>query len=220
MPADGLWHHVAVTVDRLNPTGGHFYLDGQPAGPAFDPTKHRGSLNTSAPFRVGARSALSSSGPVSAVLQGCLDEVEAFRRALSPEEVVSIYEAGANGKCKRSCSLPRIASFCGAGAVTVNAQICNNRSTPQAFDYSFHGLPVQSGCSIPGPLSFTPASGTMTIPPGKCQSAQTSIGRPAAMTGNGITACYQFLVQTPTRQETFRCGAPVDMGTNCGGTPQ
>jgi hypothetical protein len=31
---------------------------------------------------------------------GLLDEVEIFRRALSPEEVQAIFEAGGVGKCK------------------------------------------------------------------------------------------------------------------------
>jgi hypothetical protein len=100
VPADGLWHHVAVTVARGNATGGVFYLDGQPAGPPFNPTAHQGSLTTAAPFRIGARSALASSGAVSAVLHGCLDEVEAFKRVLNADEVLSIYRAGAYGKCK------------------------------------------------------------------------------------------------------------------------
>ncbi|MBW8877040.1 MAG: hypothetical protein JF614_18905 [Acidobacteria bacterium] len=220
VPDDGLWHHVAVTVDRGNPAGGLFYLDGRTAGTAFNPTAHHGSLNSPAPFRVGARSALVSSGAVSGVLQGCLDEVQAFRRVLSPDEVLAIYRAAENGQCKQSCGLPEVASFChGANVVKVNAEICNDRSAPQTFDYSFHGLPVQSGCFLPGPASFTPASGTMTVSPGKCNTVQTSIGRPAAMIDNGITACYQMLIQVHATQETFRCGATVDVRKNCDAHP-
>jgi Concanavalin A-like lectin/glucanases superfamily len=219
VPADGLWHHVAVTVDRGNPAGGRFYLDGQPAGPPFNPTAHAGSLNAAAPFRIGARSALTSSGPVSAVLRGCLDEVEAFRRVLSPDEVLAIYRAGANGKCKRGCDLPSLARFCGtASTVTVFARICNYQSTPQVFTYSVLGLPVQSGCSIPGPANFTPASGAITVPPVKCTTVPISIAKPTAMTGAGMTACYSLLVQTSTG-ETFSAGGTLDAMDSCDRLP-
>jgi hypothetical protein len=99
-PNDGQWHLLAVTIARSSPTGVRFYLDGQPFGPTFNPTAHQGSLAAAAPFRIGARSALSSSGPVSAVLHGCLDEVEVFTRVLNADEVLSIYRAGSYGKCK------------------------------------------------------------------------------------------------------------------------
>jgi hypothetical protein len=155
------------------------------------------------------------------VLQGCLDEVQAFRRALSPDEVLGIYRARAYGQCKQSCSLPRLASFCdGASSVTVDARICNDRSLSQTFDYSFHGLPAQDGCSVPGPESFTPASGTVTIPPGECRTVQPAIGQPAALTTPGTTACYQMLVQAPATQETFTCGAVTDLRTRCDGFPE
>ena len=215
VPDDGRWHHVAVTVDRGKHEGGHFYLDGQTAGTAFDPTNHRGSLNSPAPFRIGARSTLINQGSV-AVLQGCLDEVQAFRRALSPDEVLAIYRSAENGQCKQSCSLPEVSTFCqGAKVVKVGSQICNDQPAPQTFHYSFLGLPVQSGCFLPGPASFAPASGTVTVPPGKCTTVQTSIGRPAAMVDDGITACYQVLIQGNSTQETLRCGAKVDVQKNC-----
>ncbi len=211
VPEDGLWHHVAATVDRGNPAGGRFYLDGLPAGPAFDPTKHPGSLNTAAPFRVGARSALSSSGDVSAVLLGCLDEVEAFRRVLSPSEVLSIYRAGARGKCKQDCR-PGSVVFCGAQRTTSPMQICNYRPVPQSFDYAFEGLPVQTGCAIPGPINFTPVSGTTTVPAGSCNPVSTLFDRPAALPdtlGSGINGCYQILVRARATQETLRCTGQV-----------
>jgi hypothetical protein len=216
VPVDGRWHLVAVTVDRGNPAGGRFYLDGQPVGPPFNPTGHPGSLNTAAPFRIGARSALVSSGQVSAVLNGCLDEVEAFSRVLSPDEVLAIYRADANGKCKRGSNLPPLSLFCGTAAtVTVSAPICNYQVTPQTFTYALSGLPVQSGCAIPGPTSFTPASGTITVPAGKCVNVPISIVKPAAMTGAGMTSCYRLLVQNSVTGETFTAGGVLDTKNNC-----
>ena len=100
------------------------------------------------------------------------------------------------------------------------AEICNYQSMPQSFHYSFQGRPVQSGCSIPGPVSFSPASGTVTVPPGKCNALETLIGRPAALPlilGSGITGCYQMVVQAPAT-ETLRCEAVVV--SECGGIPE
>jgi hypothetical protein len=95
VPEDFTWHHVAVTVSRQSTTGGQFYLDGAPAGPPFNPTVRPGSLTTSAPLRVGARTTSTS-----AVFLGCIDEVEVFHRVLSLQEVALLHFAGPAGKCK------------------------------------------------------------------------------------------------------------------------
>jgi hypothetical protein len=219
VPIDGRWHHVAVTVDRGNPAGGRFYIDGQPVGAPFNPSGHPGSLNSPAPFRIGARSALGSTGLVSAVLHGCLDEVEAFRRVLNADEVLALYRAGANGKCKLSCGLPPLTAFCGAtAAASVGAQICNGRPAPLTFIYSFQPLPAQSGCAIAGPVAFTPSSGTLSVPAGHCATVPTAIGRPAMLTADGTTACYQMQVAVPSTQESFTCGATVEALASCNST--
>jgi Concanavalin A-like lectin/glucanases superfamily len=60
VPTDGLWHHVAVTVNRGNSAGGRFYLDGVQGRSNFQPDKPSWLVTTAAPFRVGARSNLSA----------------------------------------------------------------------------------------------------------------------------------------------------------------
>ena len=35
--ADGQWHFIAVTIDRDNPTGGRWYVDGVEVGTPFNP---------------------------------------------------------------------------------------------------------------------------------------------------------------------------------------
>ena len=215
VPADGQWHHVAVTVIRGSSTGGRFYLDGVQAGPTFNPTNHPGSLSTAVPFRVGARSNLSA-GAASGGLNGCLDEVQAFSRVLSPNEVLAIFRAGHYGKCKESCMLPSVSSFCTTGnTITVGARVCNFRPQVQSFNYAFQGLPTQTGCSIAGPTGFSPASGTITISPGQCQTIQTNVTRPAGLTGSGPTACYRIMVQALATQQTFSCGGTLDTWSMC-----
>ncbi|MBI5866884.1 MAG: hypothetical protein HZB43_01110 [candidate division Zixibacteria bacterium] len=95
VPVTG-WHHVAVTVDRN--VEGRFYLDGDPIGVPMGVSGWMGSCDNSSPFRVGAV----SFSPGSYFLGG-IDEVEMFRRALTPAEIKAIYDAQNIGKCRCYC---------------------------------------------------------------------------------------------------------------------
>ncbi len=96
------WHHVAATVDRSSPTGGNLYVDGTAVLP-FDPTNRQGDLANSAPLLIGRHADDSTIGFI-----GLIDEVEIFRRALSPQEVWGIFDASWAGKCK-FCEPPYVA---------------------------------------------------------------------------------------------------------------
>jgi hypothetical protein len=65
-----------------------------------------GPTNT-APFIIGNLSARPSSG---LGFGGLIDEVEAYNRALSGEEIQAIYNAGSKGKCKPEGTPPQITS--------------------------------------------------------------------------------------------------------------
>ncbi len=91
VPADGLWHFVAVTVHRAT-GGGRFYCDGIPLD-TFTPLSS--SLNNANPLRIG-KGYLSGNQP----WFGCIDELELFNRALDSLEVRSIWAADSLGKCK------------------------------------------------------------------------------------------------------------------------
>ncbi|MCL5029514.1 MAG: T9SS type A sorting domain-containing protein, partial [Bacteroidetes bacterium] len=93
--ADGNWHHIAVTVSRTNKQGIVFYLDGV-ATPYGDPTPYQGSLTNSASLLIGAQQLPHPSFN----FKGILDEIELFKRVLTPAEVLAIYNAGSAGKCK------------------------------------------------------------------------------------------------------------------------
>ena len=92
--ADGKWHHIAITVSRADAKGILFYLDGVDTQ-LGDPTLHPGSLNNNGPLRIG-----SQSFSLAYQFKGILDEIELFNRVLTKEEIVSIYNADAYGKCK------------------------------------------------------------------------------------------------------------------------
>jgi len=94
--ADGLFHHVAITVERTPSLVGGiaFYVDGVNVDSA-DPSDRTGSIANAAPLRMGARS-----GFPSGFWDGVIDEVELFSRVLDPSEVADIANAGHAGKCK------------------------------------------------------------------------------------------------------------------------
>ncbi len=96
VPANDAWHLVTVTVHRAT-NGGVWYLDGRSVG-TFSPTVPSGSLNSAGtPLMIGVREAGLGGW---AFFKGGLDELEIFNRVLSPAEVLSLYLAGSNGKCK------------------------------------------------------------------------------------------------------------------------
>lgn len=89
---DGVWHHVAMTVARAG--NGTLYVDGAPAM-VFDATVRPGSVTNPGALRVGQ-----SFNDGSASFNGDVDEVELFNRALTAEEILALFSAGASGKCK------------------------------------------------------------------------------------------------------------------------
>ncbi|CAM3993895.1 LamG-like jellyroll fold domain-containing protein [Pseudoalteromonas byunsanensis] len=91
--SDGLWHHVAVSVDRDDPNGLRFYIDGQ-ASCIHDPTKRSGSLANDMPLRIGSRSSYQTG-----LFKGAIGEVAIHHRALDHDEVYSDYKKGNQRKC-------------------------------------------------------------------------------------------------------------------------
>jgi hypothetical protein len=92
--ADGQWHLIVVTVDRDDTAGLKFYVDGALVGTG-NPTIRPNSLSNSHPLRIGSRSST-----VSGLFNGSIDEVALFNRALTAQEIQSIFAAGSDGMCK------------------------------------------------------------------------------------------------------------------------
>jgi hypothetical protein len=82
---DGQFHDVALTVERLSPTGGKLYVDGEVVL-TFDPTKHAASLVNPAPLLIGGH----ADSTLNCGFQGQIGDVRLYSRALSPAEVATI----------------------------------------------------------------------------------------------------------------------------------
>jgi hypothetical protein len=91
--ADGAWHHAVISVDRDNPAGLVFYLDGVPHQ-SFNPTNISGNLTNGASLRIAGH----SFGGVR--FNGTLDELTFYASALSQDIIAYLYQAGPNGKCR------------------------------------------------------------------------------------------------------------------------
>jgi len=85
-PNLGQWYHVAVTRDGNDYS---LYLDGARVVTEQDPNP---IADPSAPLRIGGAEAF--------FLNGLVDEVEIFDRALSPAEIQAIHAGGAAGTCR------------------------------------------------------------------------------------------------------------------------
>ncbi|MCL5030085.1 MAG: SpaA isopeptide-forming pilin-related protein [Bacteroidetes bacterium] len=96
--ADGNWHHIAITVSRTNTQGIIFYLDGVQIQ-FGNPTGYQGSLTNSSSLKIGHQTLVGSFSGIG-TFKGILDEIELFKRVLTPQEVQAIYNAGSAGKCK------------------------------------------------------------------------------------------------------------------------
>lgn len=97
---DGMFHHVAATLNRTATNGGVLYVDGVPVL-VFNPTAFTNSLLSSLPLYIGAPTTTFSNSYYS----GLIDEPAIYSRALTAMEVLAIRQAGAAGKCKTPPSI-------------------------------------------------------------------------------------------------------------------
>lgn len=120
--SSGVWHHVAVTVDRGSTSGVRFYVNGVAVGSPQSSTSVTGSLANSAPLRFGRFDTnLSFPGPI--------DEVELFNVALSATRILDLFSSGSRGKCKASpCGDPSNSDADGIGDACDNCPFVSNAS--------------------------------------------------------------------------------------------
>jgi hypothetical protein len=96
---DGQWHFIAVTMARCGTNGnaGTFYVDGS-VFTFLD--AQTGDLDNSADLQIGRREPAFGTN----YYAGCIDELEIYKRALTPLEIEKIFYAGSVGQCKTNCN--------------------------------------------------------------------------------------------------------------------
>lgn len=97
------WHHVAVTKTN---SFVHFYIDGKSAGAAVQSS----TFSFETPLAIGSFGE-SYPGVETEPFWGMIDEPSLYDRALSEEEVGSIYRAGVAGKCSGPTNFIRPPNF-------------------------------------------------------------------------------------------------------------
>jgi len=195
---DGGWHHVAVTVKRQGAPGTRrlaLYQDGQKIA-EFNPSGKTGNIDSFWDMSIGNG------------FQGGIDEVEFFRRALTPQEVLSIYAVKNNGKCKESCHVSFNPFSFPSGTPSVNLLICNYSNNAESFDWTIAGTAAANGCTVDGSLvPFSPTMGTVIVPAGKCLSVP--IGANVSALGCDDKACFTVTVTNTATGEGHDCEGRV-----------
>lgn len=207
--ADGQWHHIAVTVDRDDPAGLLFYVDGQIVD-TFDPTIRNLSLDNDGPFRMGVRSF-----ELTGYFEGDIDEVELFKRALSPEEIAALYEADSLGKCKDRITVDTYSPIClGADETWTFVEICNDSALDREYDFLLKPVPAGGNiCTVDGPDSFQlnespfptlPPATTLTVAGRSCRQLWVIVDRPTDMNANLQNGCFDAIITNTATGESVR----------------
>ena len=206
LPVPGTWYHLALTKDgsiyKFFVNGGlvDTYTAATPSVP-----------DANAPLTIGQSESLG-------YINGLMDEVEIFNRALSADEIASIYNAGSAGQCPIRHVLTVTPSGTGSGSVTGNGLNCSwngssssgtcsvtlyhrtwasltaNPSVGSTFNGWSGGSGSAAGCSGTGACSFslTQASGVgAPFALNTYNLAVTPSGTGSgSVTGNGIDCAW------------------------------
>ncbi len=202
---DGQCHHVAAVVKRGSPNQIRLYVDG--VFQSFTNSTVTGSVNNTANLLFG-REYIFSGGGTPLFFNGVLDEWEFFRRALTNQEILDLYNARNFGKCCDVCYASPVV-FCRNQSVKkLCFDICNNCDTAATYSWNLAGPLGGPGCSATGPITFSPSSGTTGIlKPGQCKTICVNVSLPTGMPVPPpiVTACYQLSVTNLTTGKQFAC---------------
>jgi len=127
------WYHVAMTYDNA---ALRLYVNGEPEGSlnATGPI-----VTTTAPLIFGGY----GSGPWT--LQGRVDEVSLYDRALAPEEIQSIFVRGSEGKCGRPIIFSQPKGAIGYWGGNVNLHVGVDGTAPFSYQWYKEAFPISWG---------------------------------------------------------------------------
>jgi hypothetical protein len=196
VPLDNNWHFLAVTVQRGFPNTARFYRDGVQVAAVNGVLA--GSVANGSSLYVGSRTF-----PVPGnYFQGYLDEVEIFRRVLSPVEINQLWLAGKAGKCKIKCAIPWDVSFPpGVNCITVLARICNCSGVPQPITWT-----------ASGPMPIPTPGGSFVLPPFTCTNVPVVLCRPTNNLPVGAVVRWTLSVFSGTQCPMECVGSVINPG--------
>lgn len=144
---DGVFHHVAVTVDRASNVGGKLYVDGNLVL-TFDPTPESGDLSTEGPLFIGSH----DNSTINANFKGIIDEVSLYNRALTIEEISSIHQADDSGKLVQPFApvitmQPANQTVAQGKEATINVMTIG--TPPLAYQWIFNGTNIVGATNNP-----------------------------------------------------------------------
>ena len=192
------WAHVAVSIDRDQPDGLQFHINGEPAGVA-DPTSNQLDLNNDRPLYLGCAEVPSG---LTRFFPGGLDEVMIVDYPLASNEILRIAKARCGGVCKQRMHVTRFTPICdGQTEVSAIVTIMNDRPTPAAYEINFDGLPANGAdCTIDGPVEFMmDIQNPIVVGPLSRQEFKVLISKPNGMFEDGDTGCWRAFIQESTQ---------------------
>ena len=147
----GIWTHVAGVYDGMAVS---LYMNGQLIGSTSEVAS---IVHSTSALNIG-RNSYETTRPF---FKGLIDEVGIFNRALSPEEIAAIYNAGSAGQCPIRRVLTVTPSGTGSGSVTGNGLNCSwNGSSSETCSVSLaHNTAVSLTASPSAGSAFSDWSG-------------------------------------------------------------
>ncbi|HEX7878662.1 MAG TPA: FlgD immunoglobulin-like domain containing protein, partial [Candidatus Eisenbacteria bacterium] len=184
------WTHLVVSVDHATHEG-RWYKDGIPES-AFDFTPLDGFVGNTGDLTMGQPNPGFGFGNV---LHGCVSDVALFNAPISADAAYKAWLPGPIGVfCPQYALMPSLTNFCpNQTSKQVCFKIANNTAQSHTYHWSLAPLPAGPGCTVAGPTLMTPSSGVVTVGAGSTSAnICVTIQRPAGMTAQGATACFQL----------------------------
>ena len=159
--AANVWAHVALTYDKINGVA-RFYHNGMCVA---DVQVGSFSFVTSTAFRIGYNPY--ANDPNHTSFAGAIDEVCLYNRALTAEEILSIYQAGSAGKVRSAvvyCAETVHSVRENELSVSANVTLCRSANDPNlevSVDYTTIDDTALAG------QDYIPTSGTLTFAAGE-----------------------------------------------------
>lgn len=187
MVADGTWKFITITVDRDQPDGLKFWVNGQLIS-SRNPTLRQDSLTNDAPLYLGQHANLEAGSSY----LGDLDEVELFDRVLERLEFLTVLDAP-GGKCKsRLVAQWDVSSCSNFSTVKARPRLCNNGSEDISYGLRFSPILSGNGCSANGPTQFALTGGQpVLVPGGSCVDLDLEVTKPANL-ATGELSCFMI----------------------------